>query len=157
MITTVYNAEQRRSVYSKKLNVIRSIQSVKLNKEYTEPSLVTSQKLFAATNSYIQQCVSVLLEVPIGVIRHTKKVQAASNARMVCWYILKKRTGMSIRQVGALYDANESMVHRKLAQMESYVENRVFPEYLMCIDLVNTALDEKIMLNYYEKSSEQAS
>jgi chromosomal replication initiation ATPase DnaA len=151
----MYPTQAQNSVYSKKLNLVRSISSVSLNKEYNEPSINSTQKLFVATNNYIQTCVSVLLEVPISTIRNQRKIVAACNARMVCWYILKKRTGMSIRQIAHLYNANVSMVHRKIKLMEFYYDRSIYPEYNMIIDLTNVALDEKVMLSYYEKAAIQ--
>lgn len=147
----MYPTEVQNSVYSKKLNLVRSISSVQLNKEYNEPSINNTHRLFVATNNYIQSCVSVLLEVPISSIRTSKKLVAACNARMVCWYILKLRTGMSYRQIASLYSANVSMVHRAIKNMKFYYEQGYYPEYQMIIDLTNVALDEKIMLSYYEK------
>jgi hypothetical protein len=97
------------------------------------------------------------MEVPVSSIRNQKKVVAACNARMVCWYILKQRSGMSYRQIAGLYQANVSMVHRAIQLMKFYFERSIYPEYNMIIDLVNTALDEKVMLNYYEKTTQQAS
>jgi hypothetical protein len=151
----MYPTEAQNSVYTKKLNIVRSISSVSLNKEYWEPTITNSQKLFVATNNYIQSCVSVLLEVPISSIRNSKKLVAACNARMVCWYILKQRSGMSIRQIAHLYQANVSMVHRKIKLMSFYYERGIYPEYNMIIDLTNVALDEKVMLSYYEKQVQQ--
>jgi chromosomal replication initiation ATPase DnaA len=153
----IYPAQAQNAFYAKKLNLVRTISAVPLNKEIAEPSLTHSSKLFAATNSYIQSCVSVLMEVPVSTIRHQKKVVAACNARMVCWYILKQRSGMSYRQIAGLYQANVSMVHRAIQLMKFYYERSIYPEYNMIIDLINTALDEKVMLNYYEKTIQQAS
>jgi hypothetical protein len=89
----------------------------------------------------------VLLEVPISSIRTSKKIVAACNARMVCWYILKHRTGMSYRQIAHMYNANVSMVHRAIKNMKFYYEQGYYPEYQMIIDLTNVALDEKVMLS----------
>jgi hypothetical protein len=153
----MYPADLQNSIYVKKLNLVRSISSVQLNKEYIQPSLNTTHKLFVATNNYIQSCVSVLLEVPVSTIRNQRKIVAACNARMVCWYILKQRSGMSYRQIAHLYNANVSMVHRAVKLMKFYYERGIYPEYNMIIDLTNTALDEKVILNYYEKTNRQTS
>ncbi len=149
----MYSTEAQNSVYAKKMNIVRSISSVQLNKEYNEPSLTSTQKLFVATNNYIQSVVSVLMEVPISTIRTAKKIQVACNARMVCWYILKQRSGMSFRQIAKLYNANVSMVHRAIKLMKLYYEKSWYPEYNIIVDLTNNALDEKVMLTYYEKTA----
>lgn len=143
------------AAYTQKLNTLRSLNSRTLDRAAAKD--LRLDEMYMATNSYIMQSVSVLMNIPLRNLRFENNTVLACNARMLCWYILKERTGLSFEKISKIYNVNVSMVHRKYKQMDMYYTKKFYPELTMIVDLVNDALKDKLLLYTYEKEQSKQS
>lgn len=132
----------RSAYYSKRMVHVTILNESAQHGDFVPERIRTTPEFAEKMNGYIKLSVSLLMDLPITNILDKHK-PTACDARMICFYLLRKHAFLSFRKIAHMYAVDGKQVWNRIQTMEAYIKSRTYPELVTVVEAISHCIEER--------------
>lgn len=131
----------RAAYYQARMEKVTILNQAAQHIEFVPGRIRTSIEYSQKLNRYIMLSVSVLMDIPLTSIPD-KHRPTSCDARMVCFFLLRKHCFLSFRKIAHLYGVDYKQVFNRIKAFESFIRSRTYPDLVTVADAISHCIEE---------------